>query len=335
MSPVDSAKNTAVVLIAHGTVESLDDLPEFLTNIRRGQRPPPELLTEVRRRYEAIGGRSPLLDVTLELAEKLEAKLSLPTRVAMRLFRPYPKEVLVRLVAEGIRRVVAVPLAQHSAAVYGSAVRASARELEANLEILCAKNWGRERTLTRLFAARVLEALSRVPAGEASRTALVMTAHSLPLAVVRAGDPYETEVRASAEDVATEVRAAGGAFEEHVVAFQSQGLGASDRWLGPDLRPTLEALARRGIRHVVLAPIGFLADHVEILYDLDIEAKAWCEEELGLVLYRSASLNADPGFVDTLAGVIREILARPQEFGEAAAPPRLDAVASSRPTRGG
>lgn len=305
----DLPPKTAVILIAHGTVESLDDLPRFLTNIRRGHAPPPELIDEVRRRYLAIGGKSPLLDITYDCAKKLEAKLGLPVRVAMRLFEPYPKEVITKLVQEeGIRRIVTVPLAQHSASIYGMAVKAAAKEIDPSIEVLAADNWGREALLTHAFSDTVLEALAKVPQGEADRTALVLTAHSLPLGIIKAGDPYEKEFRGSAEDVAREVKERGGAFSEHVIAFQSQGIGTGIEWLGPDLRATFEALAARGKKHVVVAPIGFLADHVEILYDLDIEARAWAGE-LGIVLYRSSSLNANSGFIDTLAKVAEGVIA--------------------------
>jgi protoporphyrin/coproporphyrin ferrochelatase len=303
---------TAIVLIAHGTVESLDDLPEFLTNIRRGHPAPPELIAEVRRRYEAIGGRSPLLDITREVTAKLASRLGLPARMAMRLFHPYPKEVIAGLAAEGVRRIVTVPLAQHSAAVYGAAVSAAAKEVDPKIEVLCAPNWGRTPELTGAFADAVLETLARIPPADASGAALLMTAHSLPLGIVQAGDPYETEMRGSAADVASVVRERGGVFAEHVVAFQSQGIGTGMEWLGPDLRSTLEDLRRRGRTHVVLAPIGFLADHVEILYDLDIEAKVWAEE-LGIVLYRSTSLNAAEGLVDALAATARGVLLRGRE----------------------
>jgi protoporphyrin/coproporphyrin ferrochelatase len=327
MTAGGAGRDTAVVLIAHGTVSSLDDLPEFLTNIRRGHPPPPDLVEEVHRRYVAIGGKSPLLDVTYEVARKLEARLDLPTRVAMRLFHPYPKDVVAKLADEGIARIVTVPLAQHSAAIYGAAMKAAAQEVAPSIDVLCARNWGCTRELTLAFAERVVEALARVPASEADRTALVLTAHSLPLAIVQAGDPYETELRASAEDIVAEARARGARFSEHVVAFQSQGIGTGIEWLGPDLRSAFEDLARRGKRHVVVAPIGFLADHVEILYDLDIEAKAWCEGELGIVLYRSTSLNAGDALVDALAAVTRDILARPDDFRD------VPAAARPRPTR--
>jgi ferrochelatase len=306
---------TAVVLIAHGTVESLDDLPEFLTNIRRGLAPPPELLAEIRRRYVAIGGRSPLLDVTREVARKLEAELGLPTRVAMRLFHPYPKAVLGELAGAGVRRIVALPLAQLSAPIYTAAVEAAAMELDPSLEVRSAGSWARHPELTRAFAEAVAASLAEVPAGEGSRAALVFTAHSLPKGVIEAGDPYERELRASAEDIVAELRRTDRAVPEHVVAFQSQGIGAGIEWLGPGLRTTLEGLARRGKRHVIVAPIGFLADHVEILYDLDIEARAWCEHDLGLALHRSASLNAGAGLVTALAAVAREVLTSPRDLG--------------------
>ncbi len=303
------AHETAVVLVAHGTVESLDDLPEFLRNIRRGHAPSPDLVAEIRRRYEAIGGRSPLNAINRDVARALEARLGLPVRLANRLWSPYPKDVLAELASRGVRRVVAVPLAQHSAAVYGAAMTAAAREVDPTLEVVCAPNWGRTPELTGAFAGAVLDALARVPAAEADRTAVVLTAHSLPVSVLRAGDPYEREVRASAEDVVAAVRARGGAFSEHVVAFQSQGAEPGLEWLGPDLRSTLAELSGRGRRHVVLAPIGFLADHVEILYDLDIEATTWARE-LGMTAYRSASLNASSGLIDALASVAGDLLGR-------------------------
>lgn len=303
---------TAVMLVAHGTVESLDELPEFLANIRRGHPPPAALLAEVRRRYEAIGGKSPLLAITREAAQNLERRLGLPVRVAMRLFRPFPRDVLGELVDQGVRRVIVLPLAQHSAHVYGEAVKQAAKEVSLDVEIVCVPNWGREPALTHAFADSIVKELDKVPADARPRTAIALSAHSLPLSIIEAGDPYEKEFRGSAEDVAAAVRAMRPeGFAEHVVCFQSEGMTPpgqkGPKWLGPGLRATLETLAARGRDHVVLAPIGFLADHVEILYDLDIEAKAW-GEELGIVTYRSASLNAGDGLLDALEAVARRAL---------------------------
>lgn len=296
----------AVLLVAHGTVERVEDMPEFLKNIRHGRPAPPDLVAEITRRYQAIGGRSPLLDITNEVARKLEAELDVPVRVAMRLFHPYVKDVLTALARTGFTDVFVLPLAQHSAHVYGDHAKKTATEAGLALHVTAAANWGREPLVTKAFADKIATALDEVPAEARARTALVLSAHSLPLSVIEAGDPYEKELRASAEDVAAAVRALRpGGFAEHVVCFQSEGATAGGmKWLGPSLRPTMEALAARGRDHLVLAPIGFLADHVEILYDLDIEAKAWAKE-LNVVTHRSASLNADPAFVDALAAIAR------------------------------
>jgi ferrochelatase len=293
---------TAVVLAAHGTVDSLDDIPELLANIRRGKPAPPEIVAEVRRRYQAIGGKSPLNDINRELAQRLEARLGMDVRLANRLFKPYPKDVLSELASRGAKTILEIPLAQHSAQVYGAALTNAAKDVPGIERVVAAPNWGRTPELTVAFAQSIVATLGRVQ--NASSSALVLTAHSLPTAAVAAGDPYEKEFRASCEDVVREARRRG-TFGEHVIAYQSVGM-AGGEWLGPDLKSTLESLAKRGAKSVVVAPIGFLADHVEILYDLDIEARSWAAEH-GIVLYRSASLNASDALVDALAVVAQNL----------------------------
>lgn len=293
----------AVLLIAHGTVDDLADLPAFLRNIRRGHDASPELVAELRRRYEAIGGSSPLLGITRSVAVKLEAALGAPVRIAMRLWRPYAKDVLAELGAE---RVVVLALAQHSASVYVDAVREVA---PAGTEIVGVPNWGQDRALIEAFTGKVRDAVRSWSEAERRETALVLSAHSLPKAIVEAGDPYEREARAAAEAVAGRVR---DLLPDTRVAFQSQGLstGPGGRpivWLGPDLPATLDAIAQDGKRRVLVAPIGFLADHVEVLYDVDIEARALAEAR-GLKLFRTGSLNDDDALVSALAGLVRPLL---------------------------
>jgi len=307
----------AVVLIAHGTVEKLDDLPEFLGNIRRGQPANAELAAEVRRRYEAIGGKSPLLAITKSVAAKVERALAVPTRVAMRLWHPYPKDVLATLGAEGVTKVAVVPLAQHSAAIYGTSMKeaaaALAKEGGPTIEIVAASNWGRKGTLLDAYATNIHKAVAKIPEPERARTRIVMTAHSLPTFIIKQGDPYEDEVRASAMMIALRL---GPNAPDYVVAFQSQGMsgpgpgGKPVEWLGPDLRAAIDAAAHDGMRHIVVAPIGFLADHVEILYDIDIEAKAWAQERK-IVLHRSESLNDGDGIVRAVVEVARPLLGNP------------------------
>ncbi|MFO0643390.1 MAG: ferrochelatase [Polyangiaceae bacterium] len=303
-----------LVVIAHGTVDSLDDIPAFLTNIRRGHAPPQELVDEVTRRYRAIGGKSPLNDTTRAVAEKLAAATGLPARACGRLFAPYPREAIDELFALGVDELVVVPLAQHSAPLYVDAVRAAVRESsKPETPVVGPANYGREPRLVRVFADRVERALREIPADELATTSVVFTAHSLPVAVVRAGDPYEAEFRASVELVDAAVGVRPGMTS---VCFQSQGMsqgpgGRPVEWMGPDLRKALEHEKARGAKRVVIAPIGFLADHVEILYDLDIEARAWAEE-LGLAASRTVSLNADDAFIDALVAVITPYLALPR-----------------------
>jgi ferrochelatase len=303
-----------LVVIAHGTVDSLDDIPAFLTNIRRGHAPPQELVDEVTRRYRAIGGKSPLNDTTRAVAEKLAAATGLPARACGRLFAPYPREAIDELFALGVDELVVVPLAQHSAPLYVDAVRAAVRESsKPETPVVGPANYGREPRLVRVFADRVERALREIPPGELATTSVVFTAHSLPVAVVRAGDPYEAEFRASVELVDAAVGVRPGMTS---VCFQSQGMsqgpgGRPVEWMGPDLRKALEHEKARGAKRVVIAPIGFLADHVEILYDLDIEARAWAEE-LGLAASRTVSLNADDAFIDALVAVITPYLALPR-----------------------
>lgn len=291
----------AVLLVSHGTVDDLDDLPGFVTNVRRGHPAPPELVAELRRRYEAIGGSSPLNRINAELAAKLAVALGVPVAWANRLWKPTVDEVLSRLARDGATHVALVPLAQHSAHVYAEDARRAAQTAGLSVTLRCASNWGQRPDLCAAFARRIGQALEGL---ERARTTVVMTAHSLPRSVVQRGDPYEREVRASAEAIAKLL----GPDLRWTLAFQSQGMSdVPGGWLGPDLPTTIADVAARGDAAIAFAPVGFLADHVEILYDLDIEA-AGIARGKGLRYARARSLDADADLVDVLAGVARPLL---------------------------
>lgn len=294
----------AVILVSHGTVDRLADLAAFVGNVRRGRPAPPELVTELRRRYEAIGG-SPLNQINAQVARKLEGRLGVRVAAANRLWHPFVAEVFGALVPEGVRRAVVVPLAQHSVHVYAEDARRAAEG--AGVEVVCAPAWGERADLCAAFAARIVAAVAASP--ETRWMTLLMTAHSLPRSVIEAGDPYERDVRAAAAAIATAVAARLDRQLHVVVAFQSQGMaGASPiAWLGPDLGAALDLAKGHGSTHVLLAPIGFLADHVEVLYDLDVEARAMAADR-GLTCSRAASLNADDDFIDVLVEVARPLL---------------------------
>ena len=298
----------AVLLVAHGTVEDLDDLPAFLRNIRRGHEAPPELLAETRRRYEVIGGRSPLLATTRALAAKLEARVGAPVRAGMRLWKPFVRDVLAELAQDGARRVAVVPLAQYSTKVYGDFVRRAAKELAheggAQLDLQVLGDWGGDLGLVALFADLIRAAAAKLTDAERARTCLLVTAHSLPKAVIAAGDAYQAEFERGAWLVADAVK---DVLPEARVGYQSEGASGGE-WLAPGLRASLDAIAAEGrFDRVLVAPVGFLADHVETLYDLDVEARGFARER-GLELVRCALPNDSDAFADVLAALARPLL---------------------------
>ncbi len=290
----------AVLLVAHGTVENLDDLPAFLLRIRHGRPAAPELLAEMRRRYEAIHG-SPLLEITRAQAAALEHRLGLPVVVGMRLWHPTVEEALIAAAARGVERLCVLPLAPYSVHVYCDAAERSLESVRGELagapmELVRAEPWGTEPAFVEAHVARIRHAL-----GDHTDATIVMTAHSLPTRAIQSGDPYEAQVRASAAAIGDSL---GRPFR---LAFQSQGADGGE-WLGPDLRGVLAEVAAAGAHRVLVAPIGFLADHVETLYDLDIEAAAWAAG-LGIELTRVPALNLDMRLAGAMAAVARRALA--------------------------
>src|SRR5450755_1930786 len=286
---------SGILLVAHGTVSDLADLPAFVARIRHGRPPPPGLVDELRRRYEAIGG-SPLLRVTEQQARALEAKTGLQVLLGMRLWEPSVESALREAARRALKRLVLVPLAPFSVAVYGAAAQRSLEAVRAELgagtpELVVCEAWGCEPA----FVEAQRSALAACLKSAAPSRALVLTAHSLPRAAIRAGDRYQAEVEASAAAIADRL---GRPCE---LGYQSQGADGGE-WLGPDLRQTFERLAQRGVKQLTLSPFGFLADHVETLYDLDIEARTWATG-LGLSFERVPALNVAPGLIEALANV--------------------------------
>jgi protoporphyrin/coproporphyrin ferrochelatase len=299
----------AAMLVAHGTVEDLDELPEFLQRIRRGRPAPSELVEELRSRYEQIGG-SPHLKLTRAQAAALEATLGLPVRAAMRLWNPGVGEVLAELGALGAKRVCVVPMAPYSVAVYRDAALESRQQLisrrgEAAVpELVSIPPWGDD---PHLIAAHVDEIVRAAAAtgdedgdGDEPRTEVLLTAHSLPKRVIDAGDTYCDEFTRSANLIAAQLP------WPTTTAYQSVG-ASGGAWVGPDLLDVMKERAEQGVERVVVAPVGFLTEHVETLYDLDIEAKATANQ-LGLTFVRVPALDTTPKLIDAIAGQIRTCL---------------------------
>jgi protoporphyrin/coproporphyrin ferrochelatase len=281
--------DTGVLLVAHGTVENLDDLGAFVARIRHGRPAPAGLVEELRRRYEAIGG-SPLLHTTRAQAQALAQRLEAPVLVGMRLWEPGVEQALAGAAALGLRRLVVIALAPFSQHVYWEAANKAAQAAGSSVELVPSAAWGEEPA----FVGAHAELIARhAPAG----AAVVLSAHSLPSVAIVRGDPYARLVEASAAAIASRL---GRPMQ---LCYQSQGADGGE-WLGPGVRETLAALAAQGQRSVAWAPFGFIADHVETLYDVDIEAQA-IARELSVELTRVPALNLHPGLIDALSAVAR------------------------------
>ncbi len=284
-----------ILLVAHGTVSRVEELPEFVKNIRRGRPAPHGLIEELTERYQHIGG-SPLLDITAEQARAVGARLDVPAFVAMRLWHPYIEEVLPQ--TTGLARLCVVPLAPFSVSVYRAAAEKAFSEVPGAPEPVFVEPWGTQCELVEAHASLIRSALGE----HIEHTEVVLTAHSLPMVAIRSGDTYCSEFEASARAVE---RALG---KKCHIAYQSQGVDGGD-WLGPGIEETLVGLAEAGASTVAIAPIGFLADHVETLYDLDVAASEQARL-LGLELVRVPALNAHPGLVEAIASIAKRAMAQ-------------------------
>ena len=291
---------TGVLLMAHGTPASAAEIAPFYTRIRRGRPPSAEQLAELEGRYAAIGGVSPL---TVRTAAQVDAvRHTLDQRAPGRYMvsfgakhtEPLIEESAALLGAAGLERVIGLVLTPHGSSMGSQEYLERAEAALGPTPFVPVASWYSEASLVALLAARVREAARTV----SGRTKVIFTAHSLPERVVERGDTYPEQLAESARLVA---EAAG--LDEWLVAWQSAGR-TPDPWLGPDVRDVVRALAADDLADaVVICPIGFVADHLEVLYDLDIEV-ADVAAALGLVYVRTASLNDDPAFIATLADVI-------------------------------
>ncbi|MCC6857898.1 MAG: ferrochelatase [Bryobacterales bacterium] len=289
----------AVLLLAHGAPENVADVAEYLVYVRGGRPVQPRVLQEVEHRYQAIGGGSPLLAWTRRQAEALQDKLGLPVYFAMRNWRPFIAESMERIQADGVERLVAICLAPQysrmSVGLYFRRVQEAKQALGAGFDILWTRSFHSHPLLVEAFAERLAPLNNGSP--------VLFTAHSLPEKILENADPYDGEARETARAVAARLDVAAWDF-----AYQSQGM-TDEKWLGPTVECRLDRYAAEGVRKVVLAPVGFVCDHVEILYDVDILFRDYAAER-GITLVRPESLNDSPTFIAALAEVAAERLVR-------------------------
>jgi protoporphyrin/coproporphyrin ferrochelatase len=300
-----------VLVMAYGGPESLEEIPGYLADIRSGRPTPREVLDEITSNYRAIGGRSPLLEVSRAQVDALAGELGDGFRcyLGMRHWAPWIEDVVAQMAEDGVSRAVSVVLAPHfsamSVARYQQKIADGLELHRGRIEFEHVASYHDAPGLVEALASRVEEGLARWTPGAREPVHVVFTAHSLPERIVSEGDPYDAQCRETAALVA---KRAGLSAEQWSWSYQSAGR-APGPWLGPDLGDHLQELAGRGVRDVVVVPVGFVSDHVELLYDIDVRARG-IAEELGARLERPPALNDDPRFVRVLAELVRARAAR-------------------------
>jgi len=300
---------TGVLLMAHGTPPNLDDLAEFVTEIRRGRTPEPELLEELERRYLAIGGTSPLAERSRWHAEALGKALEAraPGRYVVELgykfASPRIEQGVEALAARGVERAIGLVLAPHYSAMsvgdYSRRANDAGASTDPPVEISTIKQWYLAPGFVPLMAELVRASIDELPDEERMSVTAIFTAHSLPERILESGDPYPEQLRESGAAIA-----AAADVERFTIAWQSAGRSA-EKWLGPDVLDVIAELPATGTTAVVVCPVGFVSEHLEVLYDLDVEAQA-AAKRAGLRFARTPSLDFDPRLSDVLAGVVIE-----------------------------
>ncbi|MBI4455156.1 MAG: ferrochelatase [Acidobacteria bacterium] len=301
-------ERTAVLLLAYGGPLSIEDVESYLLDVRHGRPIPQEFLKEIQERYRMIGGKSPLLEITLRQAAALEKKLCdhgmpAPVYVGMRHWHPFIRETVVQMAAAGVRKIVALCMAPQfshmSVGAYMERTQAARREINPTMEIIFVESWHLEPHFIESCAENLRVGIERM--GGDDRLAVLFTAHSLPERIVAEGDPYPRQLRETVEAVQRRVQLGHAGF-----AYQSQGR-TSEKWLGPDAGDEIRRLHQMGFKKLLIHPIGFVADHVEILYDDDILYRNQAEE-LGLQFGRVPSCNDSALFIESLHQTVKGYL---------------------------
>ena len=291
---------TAVLLLAHGSPENPDQVPEFLRYVTSGRPMPPEVVSEIRHRYSLIGF-SPLACWTALQADHLSRLLKMPVFVGMRNWKPFIGDAVKAIAAQRFERVIAICLApQNSRTSVGLYRNAVLGENQPPFELNFVDEWHDAPLLAKALAEKLRAGWERANADHGAKLPVIFTAHSVPERTITEGDPYEAQAKETAALVAKE---AGLSESDWTFAFQSQGMSGG-AWIGPTVENTIRGLKSRGHRGIFIQPVGFLCDHIEVLYDIDIFFKEFAEKE-GLRLWRAESLNGSQTLTAALAQVVR------------------------------
>jgi ferrochelatase len=287
----------AVLLLAHGSPESLDDVPEFVRHITGGRPLPEAILEEVRYRYSRIG-KSPLTEITMAQAQEVQRELGLPVYVGMRNWKPFVAEAVRQMLNAGVEQILAICLApQNSSTSVGLYKKALFAEMPQDISVRFVEAWHDHPLLIQAFAEKLEPVWRQACAEMGAPVPVIFTAHSVPTRTIAAGDPYDQQAKETGRLVGSRIQ--GLSRELQYFAYQSQGMSGGP-WLGPTVENVIVELKKKGSQAVIVAPIGFVCDHVDVLYDVDIGFKQFAQEQ-ALHFWRTESLNVSPTFISALA----------------------------------
>lgn len=306
-------KKMGLLVMAYGTPYKLEDLEGYYTHIRHGRKPSPEMLEDLKNRYEAIGGISPLAKITVEQGQALEAHLnSIQDEVEFKMYlglkhiAPFIEDAVKQMFEDGIEEAVSIVLAPHfstfSIKSYNGRAKEEAEKL-GNLKIHSVESWYNEPKFIDYWVKKVSDTFAEMPKEERENAVLIVSAHSLPEKILQLGDPYPDQLHETADLIAQKA-----GIKNYAVGWQSAG-NTPEPWLGPDVQDlTRELFEKHQYKAFVYTPVGFVSDHLEVLFDNDIECKV-VTDEVGAQYYRPEMPNAKPEFIDAMATVILRLLA--------------------------
>ncbi|MDT0159900.1 ferrochelatase [Bacillus sp. AG4(2022)] len=301
-------KKMGLLVMAYGTPYKEEDIERYYTHIRHGRKPSDEMLEDLRSRYEAIGGISPLARITQEQGEKLEQHLnSIQDEIEFKMYlglkhiEPFVEDAVKSMKEDGITEAASIVLAPHfstfSVKSYNGRAKEEAERL-GGLTITSVESWYQEPKFIGYWAEKVKEAFASMPADEKDNAVLIVSAHSLPEKILHSGDPYPNQLQETADLIAEQA-----GVENYEVGWQSAG-NTPEPWLGPDVQDlTRDLYNEKGYKAFVYTPVGFVADHLEVLYDNDYECKV-VTEEIGASYYRPEMPNSQPEFIDAMASAV-------------------------------
>ncbi|QFT88281.1 Ferrochelatase [Bacillus sp. THAF10] len=307
-----SKKKMGLLVMAYGTPYKEDDLERYYTHIRYGRKPSPDMLQDLRDRYDAIGGISPLARITEDQANALKEHLNsiqdeieFTVYLGLKHIEPFVEDAVQQMKDDGIEEAVSIVLAPHFSTFSVKSYNGRAKEEAEKIggpSIVSVESWYDEPKFIQYWVDRVKETFGSMQDEEREKAVLIVSAHSLPEKIIQAGDPYPQQLQETADLIAK-----GAGVENYVIAWQSEG-NTPDPWLGPDVQDiTRELHETKGFTSFVYTPVGFVSDHLEVLYDNDYECKV-VTDELGAKYYRPEMPNTQPAFIDAMATVVLEEL---------------------------